>query len=279
MLSSKIYIAFLSLIVATITTHIFTISPIAASPSINQQKQPAINWLLQGKLKVKQQDYVGALSDFTQAIATDPDNAEAYYERGLIYVKYLQQQPLNLNGTIPSCKKIDDLRIICPLAVTDRITKNQRQAIADFTQAIQINPQYAQAYHQRGLIQEETKKKLVDLQVAKELYLQQSLDFLKHQKFTEAIKIWETIDNLYATVQSLNKLAILEEGNDLKNPTNSSNVSPESCEKLEQQARLALKSGDVKTAIQMYKRLVRKCQGAKYKNVQAIIQELQKVCN
>lgn len=279
MSSSKIYIAFLSLIIAAVTTHGFNISRIEASPIITQSKQTASNWLLQGKLKVKQQDYVGALSDFTQAIANDPDNAEAYYERGLIYAKYLQQQSLSLNGTIPGCKKIDELRIICPLEVTDRTTKNKRQAIADFTQAIQINPQYAQAYHQRGLIQEETKKKLVDLQVAKELYLQQSLELLKYQKFTDAITIWETIDNLYATVQSLNKLVILETTQEWKNPTNSSNVSPISCENLEQQARLALKNGNVKTAIQIYKRLVRKCQGAKYQNIQAIIDKLEKVRN
>lgn len=277
--SSKIYVAFLSLIIATITPHTLSISRIEASPSITQQKPTASNWLLQGKLKAKQQNYVGALSDFTQAIATEPDNAEAYYERGLIYAKYLQQQSLSLNGTIPGCKKIDELRIICPLAVTDRTTENKRQAIADFTQAIQINPQYAQAYQQRGLIQEEKEKKLGDFQLAKKLYFQQSLELLKQQKFTEAVTIWEIIDNLYATVQSINKLVRLEAIEEGKNPTSSSNVSPISCENLEQEARLALKNGNVQKALQMYKRLVRKCQGAKYQNIQAIIDKLEKVLN
>jgi tetratricopeptide (TPR) repeat protein len=163
--------------------------------------------------------------------------------------------------------------------VTDKTTENKRQAIADFTQAMQINPQYAQAYHQRGLIQEETEKKLVDLQIAKNLYLQQSLELLKQQKFTEAITIWETIDNLYATIQSLNKLVILEATEEGKNPTNSSTVSPISCEELEQQARLALSNGNVQTALQIYQRLVSKCQGAKYQYIQAIIKELEKVRN
>ncbi|GHS84893.1 hypothetical protein FACS1894103_6030 [Campylobacterota bacterium] len=59
-----------------------------------------------------------AIRQFTQAIKSDPNNARAYYERGLLY------------GDIGDYKK----------------------AIEDYTRAININPNYADAYVNRGFL-------------------------------------------------------------------------------------------------------------------------------
>ena len=64
-----------------------------------------------------QGDRERAISDYTKAIELDPNNASAYYNRGLAYYKKGDFYP----------------------------------AIADFTKAIARNPDHAKAYYSRGL--------------------------------------------------------------------------------------------------------------------------------
>lgn len=251
---------------------------VAASPT--QSIQISKNWLLEGKIKVNQQDYQGAILDFTQAINYNNKNAEAYYQRGLIYARYAQGKPLNPDGTVPGCRKKDDYIIICPVEVKDKIQEYKQKAIADFTQAITINPQYAVAYHQRGLIQEENEQKIADFQIANTLYLQKSLASLKAKKFPEVTQLLKIIDKLQAEINSLNRIVDLRDP-ELQYPVNSSTVSPDSIEELNNQAYAALNKGDVQTAIQKFKTLAIKLQENKeykrYQQIQLIIIELEKI--
>jgi len=163
----------LILTISTFTTFATILPRTEASTSQSIQSQAKANqWFLQGIQKANQQDYQGALSDFTQALQNNPQYAEAYYQRGLIYAQYAQGKPLNLDGTALGCKKKDNYIIICPVEFKDRIKENKQKAINDFTQAIQINPQYAAAYHQRGLVEDEQNKKSQDFHVARDLYFQ-----------------------------------------------------------------------------------------------------------
>lgn len=202
-------VACLSLTFATFTTFgmIIPKAEASASQSLQLQAQTA-NWFLQGIQKANQQDYQGALLDFTQAIQINHQHAEAYYQRGLIYVKYAQGKPLNPDGTVPGCKRIDDYRIICPVTVKDRIKENKQKAIADFTQAIQLNPQYAAAYHQRGLVSDEQQKTITDFQKARGLYLHKSFVYLKQNDYKQAADLLETIDKIHAQTISLTKLSM-----------------------------------------------------------------------
>lgn len=251
---------------------------VAASQT--QSIQISKNWLLEGKIKVNQQDYQGAILDFTQAINHNQQNAEAYYQRGLIYARYAQGKPLNPDGTVPGCRKKDDYIIICPVEVKDKIQEYKQKAIADFTQAITINPQYAVAYHQRGLIQEENEQKIADFQIANTLYLQKSLASLKAKKFPEVTQLLKIIDKLQAEINSLNRIVDLRDP-ELQYPVNSSTVSPDSIEELNNQAYTALNKGDVQTAIQKFKTLAIKLQENKeykrYQQIQLIIIELEKI--
>ncbi|MDA9968356.1 tetratricopeptide repeat protein [Salibacteraceae bacterium] len=65
-------------------------------------------------------EYKSAIADFTTAIRLDPDDASAYYNRGLAY---------------------DDLG-------------EYKSAIADYTTAIRLDPDFASAYYNRGIAKE-----------------------------------------------------------------------------------------------------------------------------
>ena len=82
------------------------------------QASTAEDWFKEGLKKQTKGDYRGAIADYDQAIALDPEHAVAYSNRGAIYYA-LGQYP---------------------------------QAIADYDQAIALNPEYAVAYSNRGAI-------------------------------------------------------------------------------------------------------------------------------
>lgn len=68
--------------------------------------------------KLKNEDFKGALEDFTKAIERDPELAEAYLHRGYVYGNKGELQ----------------------------------EALADFNQAIAIDSAYIEAYYNRGFI-------------------------------------------------------------------------------------------------------------------------------
>jgi tetratricopeptide (TPR) repeat protein len=83
-----------------------------------------------------------ALQDFDQAIALQPNAADAYYNRAQVYAAQRQVE----------------------------------RAMADLNQAIQLNPQLAEAYGNRGLLymnQGDRAKALTDLRQAAALFQQQ----------------------------------------------------------------------------------------------------------
>lgn len=45
-------------------------------------------WLEQGDRKFKLEDYQGAIADYTRAIELNPDDAAAYFSRGLAYLGF-----------------------------------------------------------------------------------------------------------------------------------------------------------------------------------------------
>lgn len=279
-------LAYLILTISTFTTFT-TIQPItqaSTSQSIQSQAK-ATNWFLQGIQKANQQDYQGALLDFTQAIQNNPQYAEAYYQQGLIYAQYAQGKPLNLDGTALGCKKKDNYIIICPFEFKDRIKENRQKAIKDFTQAIQINPQYAAAYHQRGLVEDEQNQKTQDFQRAIELYLQKSKVSLEQHNYNQTADLLETIDKIYAELKFLTTQSLVENKQTEESPTNSSTISPDirnAPEVLMSEASQALRKGDLPTAIQTYKQAAliwRERKDSRYNKVQEIIREIEQIAH
>jgi tetratricopeptide (TPR) repeat protein len=100
-----------------------TLTPIARAQN-NYSQTPvsttaideATKLLEQGKIKAQQQNYRGAIADFTKAIQLNPNQADFYYQRGLILAEL----------------------------------EAQEGAIQDFDAAILRNPNHAWAYFHRA---------------------------------------------------------------------------------------------------------------------------------
>ncbi|MGB3655189.1 MAG: tetratricopeptide repeat protein, partial [Rivularia sp. (in: cyanobacteria)] len=238
----------------------------ANQPQQTQAQKKASEWFYQGIIKANKKDYNGAIDDFTKAIEINPGYAQAYYQRGLIYANYARGKILRRDGTLPGCVRVNEYSVSCEVKVTANWKKqNQQQAIKDFNQAIKISPRYAAAYHQRGLIQENRRDKLKDLQFA-------ALTYLKFNNYSAAANVLEDIDRLY--------LEMNPDADVVESPTGSPGLSAElkkSPYQLMKEGHQALSKSDLQTALRKYKLAAGKLRkdGKKYKEVQQIISELE----
>ena len=116
---------------------VFGIVPLNILPTLSQpvfaQKNPE-KLLEQGVKKLQQEDYLGALETFTEAIRLDSNNANSYYLRGI------------------TCSQL----------------KSYQRAIEDYKQATRLNPNFAEAYFKQGV----AYSKLENLEKALESYNQ-----------------------------------------------------------------------------------------------------------
>jgi tetratricopeptide (TPR) repeat protein len=84
-------------------------------------------------------NFTEAIADYTKVIEINPNLAEAYCKRGDAY-----RNQRKLSQTLSNFLKVKTNS-------NDAIQDDQYQAaIADYTKAIEINPSFAAAYHNRG---------------------------------------------------------------------------------------------------------------------------------
>lgn len=112
--------------------------------------QSNVDLLKRGQAKFQHQDYRGAISDFNQAILQDPNDANIYFNRGLVLYEL----------------------------------GDELGALWDFEDAIQRNPRHARAYfHRAGLRLSLGYRSgaMQDLQLAAKLFSEQG-DKIRYQK-------------------------------------------------------------------------------------------------
>jgi tetratricopeptide (TPR) repeat protein len=277
---SRIKLVLTCLGLTALSNFIVNAPSVKASPVPVQEVQiKAKYWFDQGIIRVNEGKYEEALAAFTKAINIDSGYAEAYYRRGLIHAKYPQNQPLNADGIVKGCERIDAYRIICPVSVQNKVQESKHQAITDFTQAIQLNPKYTAAYHQRGLLQDNGENKLQDLEMAVNFYYSKLLVYLNENKYETAAKILQAVEEINTAKKSVNS-QIFGAKTSVENPIGSSTDSPnnKSPQELIDEALQVLSKSDVQAALQKLEEAGRiykeKKDEARYQEVQRMIAEI-----
>ncbi|WP_333345972.1 TerD family protein [Microcoleus sp. LAD1_D1] len=138
--------------------------------------QKAANFSNQGSLKVQKGDVPGAIANFTQALALNPNIPQAYLGLGIATGQQgnKQQAIYNYDRALQFNPNLAEAYFGRGQAYYE--LGNNQKAIGDYEQAIRVNPNYGLAYLERGAIRcmLGTKSQAVaDFQQAGELFSKQ----------------------------------------------------------------------------------------------------------
>jgi tetratricopeptide (TPR) repeat protein len=107
--------------------------------------------LQEGNMKVIQNDFQGAIIEYTYVIDQDPDNLDAYLKRGVckININDLKGAMSDLSYVIDS--RPNDFEAYFQRGIVKNTTGDYKGSIEDYDKAIEIKPDYAEVYCNRGI--------------------------------------------------------------------------------------------------------------------------------
>jgi tetratricopeptide (TPR) repeat protein len=111
----------------------------------------ALQWFERGNAYVQMGNYEDAAKDFTQAITSDPNFADAYYSRGLVLGRLGKHEEAINDFTQTILLNPKNANAYADRGVAHGILGQRALAINDFTQAITLNPNFAGAYYNRAI--------------------------------------------------------------------------------------------------------------------------------
>ncbi len=120
---------------------------------IQMKPNEANAYYQRGLANYKLDNKQAALEDFTQAIKIKPENSDAYYQRGLVHYS-LDDYSTAVNDYTQAIKlnpSFAEAYLERGRAIDGKYYTKDERAIADYTRAIELNPKLAEAYYRRSL--------------------------------------------------------------------------------------------------------------------------------
>jgi tetratricopeptide (TPR) repeat protein len=136
----------------------------------------ANDFFYSGVKKGEQEDWQGAIADFSDALRLNPNLIEAYNNRGTAYSIIGQNEKAIVDYNEAIRLKPTDPEAYYNRGVTYREIKDYPKAIADFSQSIRLSPKDAVSYFNRGVIFQQLgdkPKAIADFKQAAELFEKQ----------------------------------------------------------------------------------------------------------
>ena len=114
------------------------------------QKDDYLGLLNEGLAKYRINEYLEAIKNFTHAIEADPEQAEAYYYRGQVFIDIN-----NIHAAKSDFRRVTQMTADDPeawnfLGYTQSLDGDNQSAIESFNKAIAINPNNPMYYYNRG---------------------------------------------------------------------------------------------------------------------------------
>lgn len=167
---------------------LFSALPLQANPLISDRVLPELasqapsapktadDFFYRGVKKGEQEDWQGAIADFSDALRLNPNLIEAYNNRGTAYSILGENAKAIADYNEAIRLQPNDPEAYYNRGVTYRELKDYPKAIADFSQSIRLSPQDAVSYFNRGVIYQQlgdNAKAIADFQKAADLFQKQ----------------------------------------------------------------------------------------------------------
>lgn len=97
-------------------------------------------YIERAKSFLQEEKYPEAIDHFSAALEMDPDDAEVYFQRGRAHYDYAVSICKNFTGQPPEAVPF----------LPDEVIEQMELAVADYGSAVEMDPEYAKAYNNRG---------------------------------------------------------------------------------------------------------------------------------
>jgi hypothetical protein len=153
---------------------------------------PPQDFVSVGQRKLKAKDYQGAIAEFSQALADNSNDLDAYLGRGTSYMNLGEEEQNKAIADFTEAIRLNSElgEAYLNRGLTYMLLDQYDKAIADFNEAIRLDPEDADAYMMRGYSYEYLKEydqAIADLQQATNLF-QQRGDTENYQLALSAIE-------------------------------------------------------------------------------------------